>query len=645
MKPTVPDDGALQQQIGTAYDTVKLVADSLPAIYAVLDAVDTITGSYVLKTTTVNNKPLSSNINLNATDVGARASTWVPTWAEVASKPTSMAQLGFSLLNTDIPSLDTSKLTTGLLVTARGGTGRADNKSAALITPVTITIGSTGKSFDGSAAVAWTLAELGAQAVNTNLTSFSALSGVADRVPYFTGPNTVALTNYTAFARSMDAAVDAAAVNTLLGVRTKAELDTIADFFTRATLDYDFANAVYKEYKNKYVTELPLLDAVTCARNSTATADHPFGVVTYDINEPRVQYNPLTGARLGLLAEEVRTNLLNYSSDFTNAIWTKRAGSAVTANTILAPDGTVSADTHTNTDTASNGSYLRYIGIYSTDNTVYTSSAFLKRGSKPTCELILYSRLGSSSNLRVNYNFDTDSVVVQNNGSVSGGTGGIIKYPDGWIRIWGTFNCLAGSEVAGLNIIPCLWGIPAAIGSEFGYVWGAQVEAGSILSSYIPTTTAALQRLFALQTLDSLPAQLNLLKEYTVYLEFTASDDIVLFGAGNTFNDCFYIANKQLNIRSGGNSVPVMNITFTYGARTKVAFRVKASDYSAVYNGILGGSNTSSFAPPVGLVRATVGSAPWETVPSLPNQANMILHRVAVLASALTNAEMQLLTK
>ena len=40
MKPTVPDDGSIQQQIGTAYDVVKSVADNLPAILAVTQAVE-----------------------------------------------------------------------------------------------------------------------------------------------------------------------------------------------------------------------------------------------------------------------------------------------------------------------------------------------------------------------------------------------------------------------------------------------------------------------------------------------------------------------------------------------------------------------------------------------------------------------------
>lgn len=62
MKPTVPDDGSIQQQIGSAYDVVKSVADNLPAILSVTQAVEDaqeviadITEQVELATTAANN--------------------------------------------------------------------------------------------------------------------------------------------------------------------------------------------------------------------------------------------------------------------------------------------------------------------------------------------------------------------------------------------------------------------------------------------------------------------------------------------------------------------------------------------------------------------------------------------------------------
>ena len=57
-------------------------------------------------------------------------------------------------------------------------TGNAATATA-LQTARTLTIGGTGKSFDGSAAVQWSLSEIGAQPVDANLTAIAALAGTS----------------------------------------------------------------------------------------------------------------------------------------------------------------------------------------------------------------------------------------------------------------------------------------------------------------------------------------------------------------------------------------------------------------------------------------------------------------------------------
>ena len=59
-------------------------------------------------------------------------------------------------------------------------------------------------------------------------------------------------------------------------------------------------------------------------------------------NVPRIDYDPITKKCLGLLIEESRTNLLNYSSDFSNVVWAK-GSSTFYHNYVIAPDGTQTA--------------------------------------------------------------------------------------------------------------------------------------------------------------------------------------------------------------------------------------------------------------------------------------------------------------
>src|SRR6056300_924694 len=84
------------------------------------------------------------------------------------------------------------------------------------------------------------------------------------------------------------------------------------------------------------------LTAYTPTTSSAITKYQP-ALQTAGNNVARFDHNPATGESLGLLIEESRSNLVNISEEFDNGAWSK-ANSSITANTILAPDGTLSAD-------------------------------------------------------------------------------------------------------------------------------------------------------------------------------------------------------------------------------------------------------------------------------------------------------------
>lgn len=82
------------------------------------------------------------------------------------------------------------------------------------------TNGAVGTTFYVRVSGAW-VAIVGTDA---EIAALAGLVSAADRVPYFTGVGTAALATFTAYGRSLVAAVDAAAVRVLLGLETTANV-------------------------------------------------------------------------------------------------------------------------------------------------------------------------------------------------------------------------------------------------------------------------------------------------------------------------------------------------------------------------------------------------------------------------------------
>lgn len=241
------------------------------------------------------------------------------------------------------------------------------------------------------------------------------------------------------------------------------------------------------------------------------------------------------------------TNLALWSEDFGNSAWGKRSGSHVIVNTdeVIDPYGTNLADKHVNTDTETNQSYIAFAPAFEKDNTDYCASVFVKRGSAPTAKLIMFSKLSNNDRVEMSFDYATGVVSITNAGSVTDAEGGMIKCNNGWYRLWLSANMLAGGSGTGVRLIPSFWYLPDAIGSEYGYIFGGQLEEGKYPSPYIRTEGSAVTRS---PDIASIPVRNNLPapgKPFTIVVDADVPDSgirrYLFLQTGTTDNDNIFI--------------------------------------------------------------------------------------------------------
>ena len=230
---------------------------------------------------------------------------------------------------------------------------------------------------------------------------------------------------------------------------------------------------------------------ITFARASTATYFGPDGIMrTAGVNEPRFDHDPITGQSLGLLIEENRTNLLTYSEDFSQGVWTKH-NSSINSNVITAPDNTSNATKLI--ENTSNVQHMVYRNLTSAVNTTYTFSFFAKSAERQYV-LASFSGGGLSGDCVVGVSLIDGSVTTTSN---SPENTSVTKLPNGWYRITLTKTTPSASAFQPRILISRTGSSSQtyqADGTSGIYVWGAQLEAGAFPTSYIPTTASTVTR-------------------------------------------------------------------------------------------------------------------------------------------------------
>ena len=218
---------------------------------------------------------------------------------------------------------------------------------------------------------------------------------------------------------------------------------------------------------------------------------------------PRLDYFA-SGGTVGcpaLLVEPAATNLSRWVNQMT-AQDTPAASGGMTVTTgstdFLAPDGTSGSITKYVGGAASGTSQYAYYtggGIVATASGAHTYSLFVKRGATNPlnfCTLGIENYAGGSGTIYSYFNLASGTALTAG--------ASVQNYGNGWYRLTTAPYTLAAGDLNGtLSFFMAegngdlSWPASGALNLT-AYTWGAQFEAGSIATSYIPTTTGSVTR-------------------------------------------------------------------------------------------------------------------------------------------------------
>jgi hypothetical protein len=381
-------------------------------------------------------------------------------------------------------------------------------------------------------------------------------------------------------------------------------------------------------------------------------ATDPLVLFNHPTNVPRIEYDA-NGNRKGLLIEEARTNLLDYSEDFTNAYWTA-INAATLAIDASGPDGETSAVTFVDSGEGGDAAEVFLFKTISVStSTTYTFSVFAKADQLSWLQLALNGFTTPANN--------SGGFFDLANGSLGNSTGdtldrSITDYGNGWYRCSITFTTDVADTAGQVRIYVGESNGDRTVdldGTSSILIYGAQVEAGSFPTSYIPTAGAAASRSADVASIPTSAFGYNQ-KAGTVVCEFEYQYAIgggfvrTWEIAGNSADRInLYTSNSSGRLNFAAVENNIIQVAFNNLAEfnafrdlnTAVAF--SNNDFAAVVDGILKGTSTSGSItnPSVPRDKFSIGSN-FTT----GNQLNGHIKSIQYYPRRLTNAQLVELT-
>ena len=368
---------------------------------------------------------------------------------------------------------------------------------------------------------------------------------------------------------------------------------------------------------------------VTLTRTgATATRVNSSGYIeTMAEDTPRFDYDPVTPTICnGLLIEETKQNLKTYSSDYTQATWTKSAGCTIGTNAYVAPTGATTAQAIIPTNNGSTNSISQQDALFQNGRTF---SFFAAAGEITS----ITGQNGAGQTWTFNLSTGVFSGVSD---AYSNPT--VKQFRDGYWRLSLTCSNMAGTDFF-------VGAASGANGTNKFYMWGFQLETGTHASSFIPTTSGTQTRNADIVTMTSTnfsswwqattggvlvranPFSVAGIRPALQFDDATANNIIAL--RGNTTNPELYIkaTTDQAQLDAG---------TLTANSAYGLAGAWNTNDCGAAINGAAAVTTASATIPTV--TQARIGS-------DGTNYLNGYAQKIYYWPQRITNAETQAFSK
>ena len=342
----------------------------------------------------------------------------------------------------------------------------------------------------------------------------------------------------------------------------------------------------------------------TFARSSTAYRLNKDGLwESSAANLPRLHYDLTNGKPDScpcLLLEPASTNILGYSETFSSWGQTR---SAITSNSLTSPDGTVNAskmadDGSTGTDTSQ-----RFLSVTVEEDEDYHFSVFAKKGSMDFIALRTGDFTDGVGIGETFFNLVTGAVGT----TYANHTASIEKYPNDWYRCIIKFT--SGTDLSGTLLIRQASADGTSTvtldGNSFVYLWGAQFEKSTFVTSYIKSdsnsqTTRSGELCTGAGNTSTFNSEQGILFFQVAALESSSTSRAISISNATSSNRI------SVGFWKSGSNDKILNFVGVGGVSqcnffadasvfnfNKIAFKFKANDFEMYINGVLVGTDTS----------------------------------------------------